>query len=400
LAGYYQGCGCQLPDQSFGAIIQYNNGLCDGWLRANTNDTFSIGYYVQDDLFFFGQVAPNWTVCDHYFAAIMAETQPNRIYQHAAQTDSLVNREHWWQFIPPFSAVTLPTIWDRLSQSNVNARYYYSGTGIASSVLHLWGPTAYNSISRPIAEFYQDCANGRTLPAVSFVDPLLTSTLPSGDTGGNDDHPHSHILNGEAFLASIYNAVVSSPYWSSTVLIINFDEWGGFFDHVAPPVVQVEPAEQALGNDGRLGFRVPCLVISPWSRRGYVTNEVFDHTSVLKLIENRWGLAPLTVRDRNANDLADALDFDHPNFTAPPPVIGSPTRFGGPCQELQIAEQDDGSVVVTWDATCQKLLLQTRTTFFDDWINVTNAVSPYVVTPAQQQLYKSRLQLFRFELVK
>jgi len=172
LAPHFQGCGCPLPDQSFGATNEFNKGACDGWLRANTNGTFTIGYYVQADLSFLGQVAPKWTVCDNYFSALMAETQPNRIYQHAAQTDALTNRTGSDTLQHP---VTLPTIWDRLSQSNVNARYYYSGATRAGSVLSLWGAffNPYSGISFGVDQFYQDCASG-SLPAVSYVDPNLT----------------------------------------------------------------------------------------------------------------------------------------------------------------------------------------------------------------------------------
>jgi phospholipase C len=405
LAPHFQGCGCKDPDHSYdGGRIEFNTnngsyGACDGWLRANANDTFSIGYYRQNDLSFLGQVAPNWTVCDRYFAAIMAETQPNRIYQHAAQTDSLVDREG----LGLLNFVNLPTIWDLLSQNNISAHYYYVGPPITGSVLSLWGPLKYSSISSSIKNFYTDCANG-TLPAVSFVDPVLTSVLEAlwkGDAGGNDDHPHSDIRNGEEFLASIYNAVVSSPNWSNTVLIINFDEWGGFFDHVAPPVVQIEPAEQALvspaglQSDGRLGFRVPCLLISPWARRGYVAHELFDHTSVLKLIENRWRLPALTVRDANANDLADALDFQHPDFTVPSTVTVPAGPFGGPCQSLQMTKQANGTLTINWDqdATCWRLMLQTAPTVLGPWTDLPGAASPYVITPSLGQRH------FRFRVI-
>ena len=90
-------------------------------------------------------------------------------------------------------------------------------------------------------DLYNDIQNG-TLPAVSFVDPFLTS---DDFSPGDDDHPFADIRKGEEFLASIYNAVGSSPNWSSTVLIVNFDEWGGFFDHVTPPIAQVPQQEQA-----------------------------------------------------------------------------------------------------------------------------------------------------------
>jgi len=141
----------------------------------------------------------------------------------------------------------------------------------------------------------------------------------------NDDHPHADIRAGEYFLNQIYNALVTSPNWSSTVLVINYDEWGGFFDHVAPPLAPVPTATRAAGiseginvNDplfGLLGFRTPNLIVSPFARRGYVSHEYFDHTSVLRMIEWRFGLQPLTARDQTANNLADVLDFAHPNVS-------------------------------------------------------------------------------------
>jgi phospholipase C len=114
-------------------------------------------------------------------------------------------------------------------------------------------------------------------------------------------------------------------------LVINFDEWGGFFDHVPPPTGPIPAADQIAGNqDGRLGFRTPAVIISPWSRRGYLSHMQFDHTSVLKLIEWRWGLTPLTVRDAVANNLALALDFANPSTFAP--IFAVPSGpFGGPC---------------------------------------------------------------------
>lgn len=123
--------------------------------------------------------------------------------------------------------------------------------------------------------------------------------------------------NGQAFLNGIYNAVTSSPNWSNTVLVINYDEWGGFFDHVPPPFAPVPRADQTVGNDGLLGFRVPCLVISPWAKRGAVAWDQYDHTSILKMIEDRWNLPRLTVRDATANSLANVLNFNSPNVEAP-----------------------------------------------------------------------------------
>ena len=111
LAPDYQGCGHSDHDHSYqGGRVEYDNGACDGWLRAGQNDIYSIGYYTQNDLRFHGKAVPSWTTFDRYFAATMAETFPNRIYQHAAQTDRLDNST---------TISTLPTIWDRLAARGV-----------------------------------------------------------------------------------------------------------------------------------------------------------------------------------------------------------------------------------------------------------------------------------------
>jgi phospholipase C len=152
------------------------------------------------------------------------------------------------------------------------------------------------------------------LPQVSYIDPRF---IDESSGTSNDDHPHADIRNGESFLNQVYTAVTTSPAWQNTILIITFDEWGGLFDHVAPPLGPIPAADAALGSDGRLGFRVPSLIVSPFARRQFVARRPFDHTSVLKLIEWRWSLAPLTVRDAAANNLAAILDFNEPDISAP-----------------------------------------------------------------------------------
>ena len=142
---------------------------------------------------------------------------------------------------------------------------------------------------------------------MSFVEPRFIEERTGTST---DDHPHADVRDGQAFLNLVYNAVATSPAWPRTVFVITYDEWGGFFDHVPPPTGPIPPADQAAGNaDGLLGFRVPCLITSPYARRNHVAHGVFDHTSILRMIEWRWGLEPLTVRDATANNLAEALDF-------------------------------------------------------------------------------------------
>jgi phospholipase C len=329
LAPDFQGCGHPDPDHSYtGSRVAYNGGAVDGWLRAGANDTDAIGYYTSADLAFLGQAAPHWTVCDRYFAPIMAESFPNRLCQHAAQTDRLRNT----------SDVTgLPTIWDRLADAGLDGRYYFSDVPF----LALWG-TWYLAIARPFPAFLLDALTGQ-LPHVAFVEPRFLDNA-SGTSG--DDHPYADIRNGEAFLALVYTAMTRSPAWPRTVLVITYDEWGGFFEHVPPPVAPLPDAERAAGNaDGLRGFRVPCLLVSPFARRAAVSSLVFDHTSVLRLIEWRWHLAPLTVRDATATNLAEALDFSVPRLMAPQFRVPL-GPFGAPC----------GSAAAVAEGTWHRLL--------------------------------------------
>src|SRR6185436_15401202 len=132
--------------------------------------------------------------------------------------------------------------------------------------LALWG-AKYLPFARSFADFIVDAGSG-ALPAVSFVEPRF---LGEEIGASNDDHPHADIRNGQAFMHQVYTAVTNGPAWSRTLLVINYDEWGGFFDHVPPPTAV----------DGLLGFRTPCFLISPYAPRAAVSHLVFDHTSVL-----------------------------------------------------------------------------------------------------------------------
>ena len=303
LAPDFQGCGHPDPDHSYeGGRIEYNGGACDGWLRAGNNDEYAIGFYQKQDLPFFAGATAQSIVCDRYFSAIMAGTFANRIYQHAAQTDRFTNT---------FDLCTLPTIWDQLGHpGGPDGKYYFSDLPF----LALWG-SKYVSFAHTFAEFLIDAGAG-ALPAVSFVEPRF---LGEEIGASNDDHPFADVRNGQAFMNLVYSALSTGPAWSRTLLVINYDEWGGFYDHVPPPTAPVPPADEAIrpGNeDGLLGFRTPCFLISPFAQRESVSHLVFDHTSVLKTIEWRWGLQPLTVRDASANNLAAALQFTNPDFRA------------------------------------------------------------------------------------
>ncbi|MGH9061112.1 MAG: alkaline phosphatase family protein, partial [Acidimicrobiales bacterium] len=200
-------------------------------------------------------------------------------------------------------------------------------------------------ISSPLPKFLAACATGN-LPAVSFVDPRFEDE-GSGTSG--DDHPHADIRVGQSFLNQIYQAVTSSPAWGRTVFVINYDEWGGFFDHVAPAT-----APDANPANGLRGFRVPALVISPRARRRTVASGTYDHTSVLKMIEWRWGLPALTPRDAATANLAEVLDFHSaPDLTAPrwnvPTVVPTPCAPAVPATAAVPTEHE-----LTWAALAAK----------------------------------------------
>lgn len=318
LAPNFQNCQFDDPDHGYdGGRQQFDNGKNDGWLLASTNDLFPIGYYVQKDLSFYGGAVPAWTTFDRYFCSILGPTFPNRFYMHAAQTDRKDN---------VLKLATLPTIWDRLAAAGLTGTYYYSDLPI----LALWG-SRLTSITKNISEFFTAAAAGN-LPSVCYVDPHFNGDGSAGTS--TDDHPLADIRNGQAFVSRIYDAVTSSPNWANTVLIFNYDEWGGFYDHVPPPLApqtELDPGLPDGGNDGRLGFRVPCIMVSPLARRGFVGHKQYDHTSILNMIEWRWGLEPLTVRDRTANNIAHALDFTSPKNLMAPQFNVPQGPFGGPC---------------------------------------------------------------------
>jgi len=336
LAPDYMGCTHPDPDHSWtGGRVEYAGGAMDGWLLAGANDTYAIGYYVEADRPFSNALARSFTTCDRFFASIMAETFPNRFFQHAAQTDRLTNT---------LDLSTLPTIWDRLAEAGVSATYYFSDVPF----LLLWG-TKYVPIMRTYNEFLSDAAAG-TLPSVAFVDPRFIDDA-SGTSGS--DHPHADIRVGDAFLSDTFHAVANSPNWPNTVFIATYDEWGGFFDHIAPPRAAAPNDVDPDLVDGRalLGMRVPVVVASPFTHgdpnNPRVVSDTFDHTSVLKLIEWRWRLRPLTPRDasQDVGNLLSVLDFAQPDTSVPalpdpvPPLVAPcpPTLQSAAAGELPLS---------------------------------------------------------------
>ena len=336
LAPDWQGCGHPDPDHSWeGGRAQVNNGAMDGFL-AGANDEFAIGYYKQGDLPFLPSVAKEFTTCDRYFCSLLGPTIPNRLYQWAAQAHGLKDNGSVLQSAAQQGGFPWPNIFDRLREAGLSARYFASD--VPASML--WGPRMAQHTGS-VAEYYARAASG-TLPNVSFVDPLFGASFAGEPDGVSaDEHPHGDIRAGQAFMSDVVHAFLNSSNFARGALFINYDEWGGFFDHVVPPLLPATADNDSAAGFNQVGIRVPGVIVSPYVGRHNVSHLPFDHTSILAMIEYRFGLAPLTARDAaaktdplaiGANDLANiglAFDFNSPRFDIPdlpdpPAVISTP----------------------------------------------------------------------------
>jgi phospholipase C len=204
-----------------------------------------------------------------------------------------------------------PNIVDRLSAAGVSVGEYYSDL----PPLALWGSRMVPFL-RPIARFYEDAAAG-TLPAVSFVNPIYV-----GDER-TDDHPHGDPRAAQRFVRDAFAAFSQSRQWERGLFILTYDEWGGFFDHIAPPILPDDRASAIdTENFGQAGFRVPTIFAGPRVLPGAVDHQRYDHTSILRFLEWRFLGAPprgsginaswaLTMRDRFANNPGDLISTEH-----------------------------------------------------------------------------------------
>ena len=332
----YQGCDHPDPDHGWdGGRWQWNGGKNDGFVTGNPektgSDEFAAGYYLEKDVGFLPHAARAFTLYDRYFCSIMAGTYPNRHYQWGAQNGG--QKEN---LFPPeteqTTGFTWETIFDRALAKGVTARYYASDLPFAA----LYGTRGAGWTKR-IEDYYQDAANG-TLPNIAFVDPPFRDG-GGGDGTSADEHPHGDIRLGQAFMSDVVHAFMQSPQYKRGVLFVNYDEWGGFFDHVSPPRVPDQRQNlKDLANDWSLmGFRVPAFAVSPFARKGSVKHATLGHESILKLISYRWGLGHLNRRHRYAFNIGRTLDFTKTDFT--PPQLPDPA--GTVSQTCAAGGQDD-----------------------------------------------------------
>ena len=247
-------------------------------------------------------LADAYTTCDRYFCSVMGPTWPNRMYWHSGSSNGLkVNQL-------PTGGFNWPSIHHRLDDKGVEWMYHY----VDLPVLAIVDTLDKEGRVWDVSEFYNDARLGRLKP-VTYIDPGF---------GLNDDHPPHHPSLGQQFLASIYTALATSPQWNNTLLVVTYDEHGGFFDHVPPPMV-ANDAFAGMGFD-QLGFRVPCMIAGPYVKQGYVSSTVLEHSSVLRHIEAMFDLEPCNARTAAANDLTDALDLAALAAGTPRPPVSIP----------------------------------------------------------------------------
>jgi phospholipase C len=327
----------------------WNNGAMDGFVNSrlpiNSNDAvLTMSYYTRADIPFYYAVADAFTICDNYFCPVMGPTDPNRLYSMAASIDPDgknggplletlgVNRSTF------FGRLTYTTMPEQLQARGISWKVYTSpdanilNTIFSDNVLSYFknfqDPTSplYQKAFLPQfpADFLADAVSGN-LPQVSWV---LASLVDS-------DHPPSPSIFGESTLSGILAALTLNPaQWAKTALFVTYDENGGFFDHVPPvtappgtpgeyitaPAVPDPTVVGAFPGPIGLGFRVPMLILSPFSRGGFVSSDLFDHTSILRFLETRFGAEVPNLsawRRATVGDLTSAFNFAAPNQSIP-----------------------------------------------------------------------------------
>jgi|SRR5665213_552338 len=272
-----------------------------------------MGYFGAEQVPMSHFFAQNFAICDHWFSTIPAGTQPNRLMSMGGFSVIDVNHD----ILPPQDLV-----YDWLTSHGVSWRVYHQGIPFFTMMLKWVDEILLSNRFRCFSDLAGDLMNSSPdeLPQVIFVEPTYQDAPHLGFS--TDEHAPSGVSNGQEFLMQVYNALANSPFWQNSVLIVDYDEHGGFFDHVSPPLIPTQPPPNATYNASfiSLGVRTPAYVISPFVQRGSVNHTLLDHTSVLKFIGEKFGngsYSPL-VDARPVESISAVLNFDNPIADPPP----------------------------------------------------------------------------------
>jgi len=286
---------------------EWDNGKMDGFTAANVdpddpNGSRAMGYFDKQTLPFYYGLANTFAIADRYFASVLGPTFPNRFYLLTGTSFGHIRND--------IAAYNQKTVFQLLDQATpkVSWKIYLASFQVEQLFSYV---QKHNSHIAKIAQYYKDAAAGK-LPQVAFVE-----SDPFGNVNHeSDEHPPANVQVGEKFTHDVIQALVKSPNWSSSAMFLTYDEHGGYYDHVAPPPApkpdSIPPMLKAGDTPAafdRYGIRVPAMVISPYARKHYVSHTVYDHTSILRFIEKRFGLPNLTNRDKAANPMLGMFDF-------------------------------------------------------------------------------------------
>ncbi|MGZ8900867.1 MAG: alkaline phosphatase family protein, partial [Limisphaerales bacterium] len=299
---------------------------CSILVASDPECTRTMGYYDQTDIPYYYELATQFATSDRFFSSSMSGTIVNRSYLLAATSGGMNNPDD------PFP-VNSPTIFRRLSEAKISWRYYYQDDSVFLGYFVCGGTCdwdLYQGSVYPINDYYEILSRptaDQDLPQVVFIEHAAKLRL--------DEHTGNNIQLGVEDAQKIIDSLLHSTAWPSSVFFLSHDEGGGMYDHVPPyPVSNPDgkPPLFAAEDVGRWddftysGYRVPLLVISPWVKPNYVSHTNREFTSILKFIEVRFGLAPLTRRDAEADDMLEFFDFTAPARLTPPVLPIQPTN--------------------------------------------------------------------------
>lgn len=277
-----------------------------------------MGYFRAEQIPVIDFFAQNFATCDHWFSSLPAGTQANRLMAMSGFSNLEVNQ------------VPLPNqelVYNWLTNNGIRWRVYHQGIPFFAMMLPWIADILTEEHFRPLEQFYDDVQNEPPdeFPQVIFVEPTYTDAPHIGNS--SDDHAPSAVKEGQEFLLEVYRSVTRVPdVWNGTVMIVTYDEHGGFFDHVSPPTAVTDAPAGVTYKDGpfkTLGVRVPAFVISPFVKPKTVFNGILDHTSILRFIGQKFGGTggySKLVDQRPVGSVLDVLNAANPN---PAPIIPS-----------------------------------------------------------------------------
>jgi phospholipase C len=300
----------QIANRNSGFITEFEKSVPG----STAQDRQSVmGYYLLDRLPALHQLGRNFTVCDRWFSSLPGPTWPNRFFALSGTSSGRVLMPEGPLHVRPLEVFVQNqvTVFDRLSEVGKSWRIYYYDFPSSLLLTRQREPENLAGYSL-INNFFSDVRDERKFPSFVFIEPKYFGA------DQNDDHPPHNIFKAQKLIADVYNAIRSNAeLWDSTLLVVAYDEHGGFYDHVPPPAAVPPDERREEWSFDRLGLRVPAILVSPWVG-ARVEHTVFDHTSLLKYLIEKWNLGPLGRRTDNANSVGVALNQDKPRVDTVP----------------------------------------------------------------------------------